>query len=337
MKTENPTDQNFFIDEEKPDHHYRTEIPNVVFDLGLEAVTLAVYSYLKRISGDCGKCWQSMPNLAKKIGIGETKLRECLAELVDGKNRCKIKLVKKIYRVKEDGSPDTCVFMIIDIWGFNGRFYKGGGGSPSEGGVVRQTNQGGSPNEDKEELSKKNPLEEQTTPMGVQPSSMGCCSSQKNKNKKADQGRVAEISELLKDFKIKPSLIQKFAKKDSKQVNDAIAAFKQQMANGATPKTVEGYLVSLVNCEAKPNITKEDIGKQQQEVIANRKLQIELNHKKALKIEEQYAGKYKNGFNVIVREQLVEFRSPQGFNNSSLGDPQTIKDLTEFCIRNCKT
>jgi len=45
---ENSYDFKFEVEEELPDHHFRTEIPNVLFDIGLEPhklITLINYFY----------------------------------------------------------------------------------------------------------------------------------------------------------------------------------------------------------------------------------------------------------------------------------------------------
>jgi hypothetical protein len=172
--------------EEMPDHHYRTEIPNIVFEMGLSPETFCLYVHLKRIAGDGGHCFKSIPNLAKDCGMGETKLRSSLKELEtlnvligderrgETKFNTEIRLIKLTPRKKPDGSADTNLITITPIWRLNGdvmrhRSQKKLGGSPHEGGVVRETSQGGSPHEGKEELSKKNPSkkQQQTTPVSA--------------------------------------------------------------------------------------------------------------------------------------------------------------------------
>ena len=57
------------VHEEKPDHHYRTEIPNIVFELGLKPQALALYSYYKRVGGDSNACWRSNATIYKELGM----------------------------------------------------------------------------------------------------------------------------------------------------------------------------------------------------------------------------------------------------------------------------
>lgn len=50
-------------------HRYRTEVPNIVFRLGLTPFELALYCLLKQTAGDSGECWKSTATLAKETGM----------------------------------------------------------------------------------------------------------------------------------------------------------------------------------------------------------------------------------------------------------------------------
>src|SRR6185369_4088254 len=115
------------FEQELPDHHYRTEIPNIIFDLGLDTYTFSVYAKIKRISGDSGKCWQSIPNLASSIGMSVSKLKECLKQLEKGHNKLKLSLIKKTTRKNEDGADISSVYTIVNIWPLNGKYFRGEG------------------------------------------------------------------------------------------------------------------------------------------------------------------------------------------------------------------
>lgn len=142
--------------EEKPDHHYRTEIPNIVFTLGLSPFAFMLYAFLKRVCGDSGRCWHSVASMAKECNMSETKLKECLKELASPLIKS-LPLIKIQQRKKSDGSSDTSLITIIPIWRENGDYFR-------RGGVGRQTTQGGSPqnpggspNDYKEDLSQEKP------------------------------------------------------------------------------------------------------------------------------------------------------------------------------------
>lgn len=148
-------DEHFEIHCELPDHYFRTEIPNIVFDMGLDPYELSLYCHLKRIIGDNGTCWRSRKSLCETTGIGDTKIRECLKSLSSNRENFEFPLIKITPRKKPDGSPDSCLITICPIWKLNGTYYRNLKNelcpSPNEGGVGRQTRGGGSPNEGKEE------------------------------------------------------------------------------------------------------------------------------------------------------------------------------------------
>jgi len=60
---------------------YRTEIPNVVFTLGLDPYALTLYCHLKRTTGaaDGGLCYKSTRTLADETGMSAGKVSEARA------------------------------------------------------------------------------------------------------------------------------------------------------------------------------------------------------------------------------------------------------------------
>ena len=168
----------FEIHEDLPDHHYRTEIPNIIFDLGLSSEEFKVYAVLKRIAGDRGACWMSQKKLAEMCGIGITKLKECIDSLaspniqISDKRDEKLKrhvhsqisLITVTRRKKSDGGDDTNLIKIVPIWRLNGDHFRG---DPTTDRVTsdgkaydkKYPKEGGSPRDYKQDLSKvKTPL-----------------------------------------------------------------------------------------------------------------------------------------------------------------------------------
>lgn len=118
-----------------PNHHFRTEIPNIIFELGLDTSTFLIYCYIKKIAGDNGACWQSMATLEKATNLSQPTIKKCLDKLVNSQNNLNLKLLNKTERFKPDGSRDTTLYEVIDVWQFNGNFYRDtpqkiGGGVP---------------------------------------------------------------------------------------------------------------------------------------------------------------------------------------------------------------
>jgi len=157
----------------KPDHHYRTEIPNIVFDLGIHPQALALYGYYKRVAGDESACWRSNATITKQLGMSSNtiiKYRKELCKpqkLLGGKS-----LINSKERKTDKGSPDTVLVQIVDIWRENGDFYRTKevckGSSKYEGGVPQNLSEGASKFEHKEEPFKKNPIKKKRE--GVPPS-----------------------------------------------------------------------------------------------------------------------------------------------------------------------
>lgn len=153
----------FSVREEKADHHYRTELPNIIFDLPLDSFEFKLYAFIKKIAGDSNGCWKSNPNISKDLDISVTKIKDSLKvlasafELLGGQA-----LITIIERKKPDGSPDSNLIIINNIWRMNGDHFRKDkqkeGGSANDGGVGRQKMEGGSPNDHKEEPFNKNPL-----------------------------------------------------------------------------------------------------------------------------------------------------------------------------------
>lgn len=152
--------------------HYRTELPNIIFDLGLKANELALYCAIKKAAGDNGHCTKSTKTLCKEAGVGERnfgKLKEALSK--------KFKLIEKPLITIEKrntnfGDPDTDLITIIDIWPENYTYFigKNGGGAKLHPpgaklrvGVGAKMQGGGAKLRVKEEPINKNPLNKTTT------------------------------------------------------------------------------------------------------------------------------------------------------------------------------
>jgi helix-turn-helix protein len=164
--------ESYEISQEKPDHHYRTEIPNIIFEI-IQGNDLLVYCFLKRIAGDFGKCFMSVPSLAKKIGISENTLRDSKKNLCAANEFLGYALIRCTERTKPDGSRDTDLLEIRDIWRHNGDHFREKsqkrGGSNSEGGVVQILRGGGSKTTEEEDLSKEDLSKEQQRAVVVVP------------------------------------------------------------------------------------------------------------------------------------------------------------------------
>ena len=70
------------IIDEGDERKYYTQIPNIIFTLGLSPFELTLYCYLKKVAGASGgKCWQKTATLAKATNMGDGSVSRAKAEL----------------------------------------------------------------------------------------------------------------------------------------------------------------------------------------------------------------------------------------------------------------
>jgi hypothetical protein len=127
---------------------YRTEIPNMIFDIGLTPYEVALYGHLKRVCGaeKGGKCWKSVSTLSRETGMSAGRVSEARAELAR----------RGLIYMRQPKGPGTGVTVtIVDIWPQNMvRYSAEGNPSQYEGGLH---NMKGYPSRGE---TKKEPLEE---------------------------------------------------------------------------------------------------------------------------------------------------------------------------------
>lgn len=259
MSIYNFNDESYEIFEEKPDHHYRTEIPNIVLKLNLLPEELAVYVHLKSICGGSGKCWKSIKNLANQCCMSENTLRRVLNNLSlrDYEVLLHQPLIKVIQRFKSDGSQDTNLITITPIWRINGDFHRQkGGGSNLEGGGSQKRKGGGSNFEPKEEPSYQDLSEEgskQQTRAREEPSASPACQP------------AAAFFACIKDLPFSDKeKIALCALANEDIVSNAIAKYKQRLAEGYEPDNHYGFLKSLIIAKEKPVKAKVDSSRDNQ-------------------------------------------------------------------------
>ena len=108
------------MQDEKPQFNsenkkYFTIVPNYVIEHS-SAYELAVYTYLKRVAGEDGTCWESAGNIGKKLSTDPKTVRKYLKILI------KKKLIEKV-GVKGKTKP-TAEYKIIKIWELNSKHYQ---------------------------------------------------------------------------------------------------------------------------------------------------------------------------------------------------------------------
>lgn len=118
----------FIIREEDSSKHYRTEIPNIIFHLGLNAYELALYLTLKRSAGASkkGMCTKKTPTLAKESGMSSGMVSKTKASLNAPRDELSGKSLIHIQKTKNrDGGKPLHKITVVDIWAENFRFFLG--------------------------------------------------------------------------------------------------------------------------------------------------------------------------------------------------------------------
>lgn len=112
------------IHDESSNHKYRTEIPNIISELGLKSHHISLYWAIKKAAGDNGNCTKSKKSLCKDAGIGLRNYSKVKAKLCESFSLINDKsLIKCETRISEYGDQDTDSITIIDIWLENYKFY----------------------------------------------------------------------------------------------------------------------------------------------------------------------------------------------------------------------
>ena len=184
------------FNQSKPDHHYRAEIPNCVDDAELDCYEYRVYGHIKRIACDDGICFKSVKNIALHCKVSERKVIEILSNLCSINQILGLPLLKKTIRKKENGSFDTCIYEIIDVWHLNKHLYSKEkiGSAHNAPGVVQDMHHPGAPGAYKEEPIKKNPIKKEEDEEKKSSSSIKI-----NKTKRCFEGITDEMFLIWKD------------------------------------------------------------------------------------------------------------------------------------------
>ncbi|MDT5120664.1 MAG: hypothetical protein QOC96_146 [Acidobacteriota bacterium] len=102
--------------------YYRTEIPNIVDDLGLSPIALRLYLHIKRVAGanPAGRCYQGARKLRDvcKMSLGSvtSAKRELLKPRKELGGKALIKSEGKFDTIVEGKKKATDCFSVTDIW-----------------------------------------------------------------------------------------------------------------------------------------------------------------------------------------------------------------------------
>lgn len=111
--------QKVYVQDQSGEKKYFTQIPNIIYQMGLGPYLITYYSILKMISGDKKKCFMSQKNLAKLVGCSDKQIsvmNKFLSQpfkILNGKSLIKIKTQKK------NGEHSPNIIEIVYIWDEN--------------------------------------------------------------------------------------------------------------------------------------------------------------------------------------------------------------------------
>ena len=108
-----PDNTTYAIFDEGDLRKYRTEIPNIVDDLGLSPHAYRLYGHMKRVCGanPSGRCYQGTRTLAKHCKMSVGKVSEAKKELIA------FKLIAVETFPASENKPDQ--IRILDVWRAN--------------------------------------------------------------------------------------------------------------------------------------------------------------------------------------------------------------------------
>jgi hypothetical protein len=123
--TVNTDEENHVTDEGDP-RKYFTQIPNILFSLGLSPYALTLYVYFKKVAGEGGACWQKTSTIAKATGMSDGMVTKAKAELSkprpelkdDPQGKAKPLIVIANRNNKHGGKPGH-IIRLTDIWSAN--------------------------------------------------------------------------------------------------------------------------------------------------------------------------------------------------------------------------
>lgn len=119
------------VSEDLPPHHWRTEIPNIVLDMGLTPYELALYVHLKRTAGDKSKCTKGTRRLSEDSGISMGQIKLCKESLSQPRKELSGKPLIVVQKVTTIGGMHHEI-IIVNIWPENINYFTKGGFSPHE-------------------------------------------------------------------------------------------------------------------------------------------------------------------------------------------------------------
>lgn len=114
------------VSEERPLNWYRTEIPNIVYELKLTPHDLALYNILRRTAGATGVCTKGARRLAEECTMSTGQVSKSKEKLCECRSELGGKPLIRVARVEDATGKDRHHVTIVDIWRENMGFFSTG-------------------------------------------------------------------------------------------------------------------------------------------------------------------------------------------------------------------
>lgn len=219
---------------------YRTEIPNVVFTLGLSPFEVALYCHLKKTAGADGKCWKSTKTLAAETKMSGGQISAAKEELSKPRPELGGKSLINIQTDESKPGRPRHVITIVDIWPEN--FRQSSPGELQSSYSELQSSPGEPKNKPREERTRKEtPLPRASEPAQVASSDNGQATSLSLSDKATPNGVTVfeEVYEELPHLKGQADIEARVTDLDLWR-----RTLRRQKLNGTPPKNV-GTLIEI--------------------------------------------------------------------------------------------
>jgi len=113
----------FTFQDESSSHKYRTETPNIIYEIGLTPALIGIYSALKRCAGDNGICTKAEKTLSKELSINKKTLHKFISQLCETNPILEKPLIFCEKRLSQHGDKDTNAITIVDLWPDNYAYF----------------------------------------------------------------------------------------------------------------------------------------------------------------------------------------------------------------------
>ncbi len=297
-------------------HHYRTELPNVIFYMSLPTYEFKAYCVFKWTAGDNGACFKSNATLCEEIGCSMPKLIE-IKEYLQKKQ-----LIVITKRKASNGGNMPDLIQIVDMWAYNmqeipkkNKLRKEEGSKRRLPGGVNDVYQGGKrrlvKQEQKEEELKKTTTKESEEPVlgnDVSPSAVVFSQQEKQSTERPKKVTLPSKAKIAKREYSAPEPFYAKPKKDPEPIPEQFELFVPLPEASVKPNAIPKFLADFeIDPDPAIDLTekRQILARYTHETIQNAILWVIANLSKMTTTKVQYL-KFACEKGLIVKESKVK-------------------------------